>query len=167
MDKTVTLQNAKKLITDFHTDLIAADHSDVPRVMNRFCASEMMWRGFHPFDEITTPAQVAERFWQPLKRSLSAMQNRVDIFFAGQNSLRDKPEVWVVSMGHLMGLFDQPWLGIRPTGKMAFLRYCAFYKVSGDQIVDTAWPGRRGGPAHLIRQPSPGRLRETHLRAAQ
>jgi len=41
-------------------------------------------------------------------------------------------------MGHLMGLFDQPWLGIKPTGKMAFLRYSAFHKVEGGKITQTA-----------------------------
>ena len=42
---------------------------------------------------------------------------------------------WVVSMGHLMGLFDVPWLGIRPTRKMAFLRYAEFHRVEGGKIV--------------------------------
>jgi predicted ester cyclase len=41
-------------------------------------------------------------------------------------------------MGHLMGLFDRPWLGIPPTGKMAFLRYCEFNKVENGRIVETA-----------------------------
>jgi predicted ester cyclase len=43
-----------------------------------------------------------------------------------------------VSMGHLMGLFDEPWLGIKPTGKMAMLRYCEFNKVENGKISETA-----------------------------
>ncbi|NCW62091.1 MAG: nuclear transport factor 2 family protein, partial [Rhodobacteraceae bacterium] len=46
---------------------------------------------------------------------------------------------WVVSMGHLMGLFDAPWLGIRPTRKMAFLRYAEFHRVEGGKICETAF----------------------------
>lgn len=41
-------------------------------------------------------------------------------------------------MGHLMGLFDAPWLGIRPTGKMAFLRYCEFNRVEDGKVAETA-----------------------------
>ena len=41
-------------------------------------------------------------------------------------------------MGHLMGLLDEPWLGIRPTGKVAMLRYAAFHKVENGKITETA-----------------------------
>ena len=56
---------------------------------------------------------------------------------AGDNSL-EAGGVWVVSMGHLMGLFDHAWLGIRPTGKMAFLRYCEFNRIENNKICETA-----------------------------
>ncbi len=41
-------------------------------------------------------------------------------------------------MGHLMGLFDAPWLGIRPTRKMVFLRYAEFHRVEDGLIAETA-----------------------------
>ena len=41
-------------------------------------------------------------------------------------------------MGHLMGLFDRPWLGIRPTGRVAMLRYAEFDRVEGGRIAETA-----------------------------
>jgi hypothetical protein len=41
-------------------------------------------------------------------------------------------------MGHLMGLFDRDWLGIPSTGKMAFLRYGEFNRISDGQISETA-----------------------------
>ena len=31
------------------------------------------------------------------------------IFFAGINTISTNKEIWVVSMGHLMGLFDRHW----------------------------------------------------------
>ncbi|ODA28343.1 polyketide cyclase, partial [Veronia pacifica] len=46
----------------------------------------------------------------------------------------DEKTVWVVSMGHLMGLFDNDWLGIPRTGRMAFLRYCEFTEVDVTQL---------------------------------
>jgi Predicted ester cyclase len=46
--------------------------------------------------------------------------------------------VWVASMGHLLGLFDHPWLGVRPTGKIAMLRYGTFHKVENGKITEEA-----------------------------
>lgn len=106
--------------------------------MRRFTAEDYLWRGYHPFGEMTDAAEVATRFWQPLRTALTRMQRRQDVFMAGRNEMDGFQSVWVVSMGHLMGLFDSPWLGIPPTGKMAFLRYCAFHRVADGKIVETA-----------------------------
>ena len=46
--------------------------------------------------------------------------------------------VWVVPMGHLMGLFDRPFLGIRPSGRIAMMRYAEFDRSSRGRIVETA-----------------------------
>ncbi|MEM6729662.1 MAG: nuclear transport factor 2 family protein, partial [Pseudomonadota bacterium] len=37
---------------------------------------------------------------------------------------------------HLLGLFDQPFLGMRPTRQATMLRYCAFFQVGADGIDD-------------------------------
>ncbi|WP_367646871.1 ester cyclase [Ruegeria arenilitoris] len=99
---------------------------------------DALWRGFHPFGELTGSDALAEKFWTPLRLSLTQMQRRQDVFFAGRNEMDGFTGTWVVSMGHLMGLFDRPWLGIAPTGKMTFLRYCEFNKVENGRIVETA-----------------------------
>ena len=57
---------------------------------------------------------------------------------AGRNDVDGLQSVWVTSMGHLMGLFDTAWLGIQPTGKMVFLRYCEFNKIEHGKITETA-----------------------------
>jgi hypothetical protein len=91
-----------------------------------------------PFDERTARKAVAETFWSPLLTSLTSLQRREDIFFAGLNEIDGFTGVWVVSMGHLMGLFDAPWLGIRPTRKLVMLRYAEFHHVRDGRIVETA-----------------------------
>lgn len=131
-------QNEKQLVRNFYADLDAAEGAALPEVMKLYCAEDLLWRGFHPFDEIMGAAHVATRFWQPLRTSLTRLQRRMDIFMAGQNMYDDPGGVWVSSTGHLMGLFDKLWLGIPPTGKMAFLRYSAFHRVEGDRITETA-----------------------------
>lgn len=81
---------------------------------------------------------MADTFWAPLRMALSHLQRREDIFFAGRNEIDGLASTWVVSMGHLMGLFDAPWLGIRPTGKLVMLRYCEFNRVESGRIAETA-----------------------------
>jgi len=111
-----------------------ADYHDV---LNRCTDDNFTWRGYYPFGELSK-AQLADLFWIPLNKSLTHLQRRQDIFFAGRNEIDGFAGTWVVSMGHLMGLFDQPWLGIKPTGKMVFLRYCEFHRVENNKIIETA-----------------------------
>ena len=62
----------------------------------------------------------------------------MNIFMAGENSLTEGKDVWVASMGHLIRLFDKPWLGITPTGKITFLRCCELNRVEDAKIIETA-----------------------------
>ena len=131
-------QAEKQLVRDYYAALDAADGDAIAKVQAQYIAKDYLWRGYHPFNEITDAAEVATRFWQPLKTALTSMQRRMDIFMAGENSLAEQGGIWVISMGHLMGLFDAPWLGIPPTGKMVMLRYCEFNRVEGGKITETA-----------------------------
>ena len=61
------------------------------------------------------------------------------MFFAGANDCDDGQTTWVVNVGNFLGLFDEPWLDIPPTGKMVFLRYAEFHCVVDGKIVETAF----------------------------
>ena len=56
----------------------------------------------------------------------------------GLNQEDDFQTEWVCSMGHLLGLFDEDWLGIPSTGKMAFFRYVEFNRITAGKISETA-----------------------------
>lgn len=131
-------QTEKQVIHDYHSELDAADNDQISQVLDKYTGDVYLWRGFHPFGELSSVSEVTEIFWRPLRNSLTHMQRREDIFFAGANQIDGNESIWVVSMGHLMGLFDVPWLGIRPTRKMAFLRYCEFNRVEHGKILETA-----------------------------
>lgn len=132
------LQDAKSVVRAAYDALDRAEGDGITEALTTHWAPGLTWRGFHPFNEIRRPQAVAEAFWQPLRGALTALQRRMDIFLAGANMYDDPGGIWVVSMGHLMGLFDRPWLGIPPSGKLAFLRYCAFHRVDGDRITEEA-----------------------------
>ncbi|MXQ08087.1 nuclear transport factor 2 family protein [Alphaproteobacteria bacterium GH1-50] len=132
------LQKAKRVVRDYYDALDSAAPDSAADVMAAHTTADFLWRGYHPWGEIGDAAEVGERFWTPLRTALTPLQRRLDIFIAGQNAIDGGATVWVASMGHLMGLFDHPWLGIRPTRKIAMLRYAAFHRVEGDRIADEA-----------------------------
>ena len=131
-------QTEKQLIRNFYAALDAAPLEAIVDVMSAHVSMDYVWRGFHPFHQQSGHEAVATGFWTPLRYALTKMQRRMDIFLAGQNEIDGYQSVWVISMGHLMGLFDKPWLDIPPTGKMAFLRYCEFNRVEQGFIRETA-----------------------------
>lgn len=132
-------QSDKAIVRAFHDDLGSATPESVTAVLSRHTAEGWLWRGMHPFDIEIGAAKVAASFWAPFLAAFSRVQRREDIFFAGLNQMDGFSGRWVVSMGHLMGLFDAPWLGIRPTGKMAFLRYAEFNRIEASRIAETAF----------------------------
>ncbi|MEM7728078.1 MAG: nuclear transport factor 2 family protein [Pseudomonadota bacterium] len=122
-----------------HSRLDEAAPNDARAALGAFVSEDWHWRGMHPFHELRGSEAVARQIWTPLKNAIKPMQRRPDIFIANLNALDDDEDaVWVVEMGHLMGLFDRPWLGIRHTLRIVMLRYCEFNKVVDGKVVETA-----------------------------
>ena len=131
-------QQEKKIVLDYYKSLDKAEGNDISKVVIDHTVEDYIWRGYHPFNELSNPTEVSEIFWQPFRHAFKNMQRRMDIFMAGKNEIDGFESVWVVSMGHLMGLFDNEWLGIKPSRKIALLRYCEFNKVENGRITETA-----------------------------
>lgn len=133
-------QREKSIVRDFYATMDGVRVDGARDVLSGTVAPDYRWRGFHPFNELNGAETVAETFWRPLKTALTDMRRRLDIFMAGNNSVEgdSEEEIWVASMGHLMGLFDKPWLGIAPTGKIAMLRYAEFHRIADNRIAETA-----------------------------
>jgi len=132
-------QSEKRLIIDYYKALDSAPSSRINHVLESFTSSNYTWRGFHPFGLQTDINLISEIFWKPFKQALTSMQRREDVFFAGTNFIDKNSSIWVCSMGHLIGLFDFPWLGIKPTKKLTMLRYAEFHKVENGKISETAF----------------------------
>ncbi len=128
----------KGRVLDYYRALDEAGADEIESAIRAHTADGLLWRGMHPFHVQTGAAAVAEVFWRPFRAAFGCVQRRPDAFFAGRNDAGRDEGAWVCSMGHLMGLFDRPWLGIPPTRKMAFLRYAEFHHVAGGRICETA-----------------------------
>ncbi|APX11592.1 ester cyclase [Tateyamaria omphalii] len=135
---TTTLAHAKAVVLAHHAALARAEPSCCFTTLSQHFLPDTLWRGMHPFHEQRGPQAVADAFWSPFLSAMSRVQRRQDVFFAGHNHLDEGGGTWVASMGHLMGLFDAPFLGIQPTRKIAMVRYAEFSRVEGDRIVEQA-----------------------------
>ncbi|WP_299596945.1 ester cyclase [uncultured Tateyamaria sp.] len=135
---TTDLARAKAVVLAHHAALGRAEPGCCATALSQHFLPDMLWRGMHPFHEQHGPQAVADTFWSPFLTAMSRVQRRQDIFFAGHNHLDEGGGTWVASMGHLMGLFDAPFLGIQPTRKIAMVRYAEFSRVENDRIVEQA-----------------------------
>lgn len=129
-------QVEKKLVREYFDAFEKAGLEGINGIFNTYMADEYNWKGVYPFREQTSKEGAIEVFWKPFLRSVKHVQRRQDIFIAGNNEINPE-EKWVMSMGHFVGLFDEEWMGIRPTGKMAHLRYAEFHCVEGGKITKT------------------------------
>lgn len=134
----MSFQNEKALVRAHYDALAQATPATVTDILAERTSPDWHWRGMHPFHERHGAQAVADVFWGPFLRAMTRVQRREDIFFAGRNDVDDGQSVWVASMGHLMGLFDAPFLGIKPHGRIAMLRYAEFNRVVHGKIVETA-----------------------------
>lgn len=128
----------KSRVQEYATALEQARPNAVQSVLEHHMSSDCQWRGVHPFNEQEGPSQIAAAFWKPLLAAFAKIQRREDIFFAGLNEIDGFSSTWTCSMGHFMGLFDAPFLGIPPTRKIVMLRYAEFNKVEDGVITESA-----------------------------
>ena len=133
----INFQKNKELVLNYYKELDMSSLDEINQVLRKYTDENYHFRGMHPFYELAGSDSVAEKFWKPFRRAIKPIQRRQDIFFAGLNDVDNKTE-WVCSMGHLMGLFDNDWLGIKANHKMVFLRYAEFNRIAKGKIAETA-----------------------------
>lgn len=128
-------QEAKHCALKYFEALEKSPVETLSQVLEAHLSADYEMRSVYPFREVSGVKNAVSLVWGPMKTALSHMQRRQDIFMAGKNEFND--EIWVMSMGHFMGLFDNDWLGIRRTGKMASLRYAEFVCVKDGKVAKT------------------------------
>ena len=124
-----SLQQEKELVLDFLNNIYKAKNQNLVETISRYTSDDFHMRCTHPFNELKWAENVANDLWIPIKNSFKPIQRRMDIFYAGTNLRDNHSSKWVVNMGHLLGIFNNPFLGIQPTRKAVILLYCEFYRV--------------------------------------
>ncbi|ONI42930.1 polyketide cyclase [Candidatus Epulonipiscium fishelsonii] len=144
-------QGSKKVVREYFATLSDAVKDEnatadsIAKVISEHTTPDYLFMGVYPFREQKGVKNAVDVFWAPLSKSLTRMQRRQDIFIAGTNDVKIDPttgkdssqDIWVMSMGHFMGLFDNDFMGVKATGKMISLRYAEFSQVVEGKISRT------------------------------
>ena len=107
----------KLLVARFLNEI--ADGNDLVATLARHCHADCQWEIFHPFNSILGLEAVATQFWQPLRSALPDYEQRFGCVIGGSYEGREQ----VSTLGHVIGTFDAPWMGIPATRNIAFLRF--------------------------------------------
>lgn len=132
------LQSAKAIARAYMADFDNAAPEDRLGTLAKHASDTYTWRGLHPFNEQPDAASAINAFWRPYLNAFSSPQRREDIFFAGLNDCDGQSSTWTCSMGHFMGLFDAPWLGIPATRRLTTLRYAEYHRIEDGKLQETA-----------------------------
>ena len=132
-------QNEKKLVLDYWNEVDKCNSQDLEKIISKYTSDNFHMRCTHPFNELDGVEQIANQLWVPIKKSFKPIQRRLDIFYAGINSLNENNDVWISSMGHLMGVFNKEFFGLKPNYKSSLLRFAEFYKVKENKITEGAF----------------------------
>lgn len=132
----MSFSSEKAVVRSYQAAFDESDENNLDGVLSAYVDENAKVYACYPFDVCATPSELVEKLWAPLKQSFTRMKRREDVFMAGDNSAGEGK--WVMSMGHFAGLFDKPFLGIRSTAKLVFVRYAEFFEVRDNKIVSHA-----------------------------
>ena len=144
----MTFKKEKELVRKFLDAFELASAENVADQLKCFISSDYIFKGYEPYggEKGVNFDTSCDQFWRPILQAVQSLQRREDIFIAGVNRPMCLPKgstksvdksIWVMSMGHYMGLFDRELFGLRPTGKMISIRYTEFHCVANNQITKT------------------------------
>lgn len=98
-----------------------------------FFAQDAAINMVHPFNELDGAAGYVDGFLVPLHRSFSHLRRSAYLAFGGIF----EGSTWVTSTGYYTGQFEAPFLGIKPTGTLAHLRYGEFHRMEGGRAIES------------------------------
>ena len=114
--------------------LIAASDEGLPRLAAEHLAPDTVWDVAHPINRLEGVEAVLDGLLRPLRRALSEVRRRDEIFIGGSN--RRGSGDWVASVTHYVGNFTAPLAGIAPNDRLVFLRSGEFYRIEDGRIAE-------------------------------
>lgn len=101
--------------------------------VQQFYASDAKINIVHPFNEQVGADAYIHEFLQPLTQSFEQLRRSEYIAIGGEF----EDSQWLACTGYYSGNFQNSWVGIKPTGALAFLRFAEFHKMENGKAVES------------------------------
>ena len=124
---------AKAVIAPLRAALATGPGRDVAQALSGCLDAAAVIHMGHPMGDMVGPEALYETAFAPLLAAMPDLERRDLIVIEG---LDEDGAQWVGCMGHYMGTFAAPWLGIPPTGHLAHLRFHEFYRIEGGKVAE-------------------------------
>jgi len=79
----------KRRLAEFLYRLSESDGAAIDTTLAEFCAPDMHWRIFHPFNDLNGHTEAAARFWAPLRAAMPDWEARMACYIAGEYEGRE------------------------------------------------------------------------------
>lgn len=112
-------QANKQILSGLLTAVAAAPAGESRAVLAEHCHQDAVFEVFHPFNTLKGLDAAAETFFEPLKQAFPDYEQRIGLCIAGSYEGREV----VSTLGHVLGTFSAPWVGIPPTQGLTYLRF--------------------------------------------
>lgn len=129
MDISRNKHALKSYCQAFHTP----NASIALNAVDGFFAPNAVINVVHPLNEMSNPQEYKERFLNPLHASFALLSRNEYIALGGNYNDGE----WLACTGYYSGNFVNPWLGIKPTGALAYLRFAEFHRMEAGYAVES------------------------------
>ena len=129
------MSDYRSLTRDFLKGMIRAPDTELRGLLSDHLTPDSVWNISHPTNRLEGIDEVLEGFILPLRRALSHIHRRDEIFIGGSNR-RSSGGNWVACVTHYVGNFKAPLGRIRPSNSLVFLRAGEFYRIEGGLIKE-------------------------------
>ena len=123
----------KAALAPFRQALAIGDRDAARQALQKACAPNVIGHYGHPFGDVIGADSIFDTLYAPLGTAWPDLERRDWIVIAAQD--QDGAD-WVGCGGTYVGQFDQPWLGIPATGRMAHMRFHEFYRFACGKVIE-------------------------------
>ncbi len=133
-------QQNKQLVWQFWKALDGAAADAALAAATRFMATDALWHGPDPIDDLLGSVAFANGFWQPLSDSFRDLRRQTHVFFGGRSNGRvdgtNDGRMWVAGTGLFHGTFAADYLTIPANHQPVEIRWGEFSRIEDGKIVE-------------------------------
>lgn len=111
----------------------AADTNLVQHAIKLFFSANANINVVHPFNKLSGPEEYIEQFIKPLASSFKQLRRTEYIAIGGSYSDGE----WIACTGYYSGNYTNPWIGIKETAALAYLRFAEFHRMEQGKAIES------------------------------